>query len=142
VGLLAQTVDGREGVISHFLRVLTASQAKYSTLKTEPLAIVFALERFNYYYLAKTQVRIVDCIRALQSLFSLDSQDNIEGTSLQWRLRASQFKIENVQSDSFTTDPLAGGDASAISQPKMSAEMAVLVDGFKRRQVSLSGVVV
>ncbi|XP_055634095.1 uncharacterized protein K02A2.6-like [Toxorhynchites rutilus septentrionalis] len=128
IGLGAMLVQtnkyGEERVISFASKSLTETEKRYCQTEKEALALVWAVEKFQFYLLGKKFNLVTDC-KALSFLFSPKSRpcSRIERWVL--RLQCFDYDIVHIRGDQTAADALSRLSIS-IPEPFDSAEEIIV----------------
>nr|KYP42503.1 Retrovirus-related Pol polyprotein from transposon opus [Cajanus cajan] len=103
--VLAQRVDKLPRVIYYASRTLDAAQANYMTTEKELLAIIFALDKFQSYFLGSRVVVFTDHATLKYLLKKADSKPRL----IRWMLWLQEFNLDirdRSEAQNLVADPL------------------------------------
>lgn len=98
--------DGRHRVISFASKSLTETERRYCQTEKEALALVWSVERFQYYLLGKPFDLVTDC-KVLELLFSKRSKPCARIERWVLRLQMFEYKVVYVSGKDNVADTLS-----------------------------------
>lgn len=98
--------DNKQRVISFASKSLTDTESRYCQTEKEALAVVWSVERFQYYLLGKKFDIMTDC-KVLELLFSKRSRPCARIERWVLRLQTFDYNIVHVSGDKNIADPLS-----------------------------------